>query len=136
MRDISRRGVFGWFVGGVGTAVLGATIVSVAGPVAAAGPTVPVQAWKGMVAMRWSLLLRHGQDIYDSWFMALHPEGTRDGVLVLSVPVRFLKKWLDAHYLDALLHAAKQADPLVQRVEIVVRPPTLPPTLSIAGGSA
>lgn len=76
--------------------------------------------------MRRSLLLRHGQHIYDSWFMCLQAEGTHDGVLVVSVPVRFVKKWLDAHYSDALLHAAQQADQSVRRLEIVVRRPTLP----------
>jgi transcriptional regulator with XRE-family HTH domain len=37
------------------------------------------------------------QDVFDAWFRALDFERYDGTTLTVSVPVKFLKKWLDAH---------------------------------------
>ena len=46
-----------------------------------------------------------GKDLFASWFARLEPEGLEKGRLALSVPTRFLKSWLENHYMDTLRQA-------------------------------
>ena len=43
-----------------------------------------------------------GEAIYSSWFQALEVDEIVDGVVFLSVPTKFLKSWIQAHYWDRL----------------------------------
>ncbi len=44
-----------------------------------------------------------GEEVFTSWFGRLELDGVADGVAHLSVPTRFLKSWIQSHYLDRML---------------------------------
>src|SRR5262249_39840634 len=49
------------------------------------------------------LVERLGEDIYSSWFSALE-FGSFDGELLIgTVPVKYLKHWIESHYYEDLL---------------------------------
>jgi len=43
-----------------------------------------------------------GEDLYSSWFARMEAERLEGGRLVASVPTRFLRNWIEAHYADRL----------------------------------
>ncbi len=43
-----------------------------------------------------------GEDLFSSWFARMEPEDLAEGRLAVSVPTRFLKSWIEAHYLPRL----------------------------------
>ncbi len=56
--------------------------------------------WK-RVAQR--LRAELGEDLYSSWFARMEPVEHRDTTIVVSVPTRFLKNWIQSHYRDKLI---------------------------------
>ncbi|WP_375461400.1 chromosomal replication initiator protein DnaA, partial [uncultured Enterovirga sp.] len=63
-----------------------------------------------------------GEDVFSSWLARLELDGIRDdGNAILSVPTRFLKSWIEAHYLDRVLSTFKSEQPTVAGVSVVVR---------------
>ena len=62
-----------------------------------------------------------GEDVFQSWFARVEFEDS-DGISVnLSVPTRFLKSWIQAHYFDKLLTLWQAEAPGVRRIELQVR---------------
>jgi chromosomal replication initiator protein len=60
------------------------------------------------VKTRWdrvALRLRAelGEDLYTSWFARMELEEFEQGRLIVSVPTRFLKSWIETHYVSKLL---------------------------------
>ncbi|PSC03928.1 chromosomal replication initiator protein DnaA [Alsobacter soli] len=55
------------------------------------------EAWD---RVRRRLRAELGEDVFSSWFGRLDLVEIVDGVAQLSVPTRFLKSWIQAHYLD------------------------------------
>ena len=43
-----------------------------------------------------------GEDLYSSWFARMEIEECNAGRLAVSVPTRFLKSWIETHYLSRL----------------------------------
>jgi chromosomal replication initiator protein len=43
-----------------------------------------------------------GEDLYTSWFARMEAEDLDSGRLTVSVPTRFLKSWIETHYLSKL----------------------------------
>jgi len=62
-----------------------------------------------------------GEDIYSSWFGRMELEGVEKGAVRLSVPTRFLRKWIQSHYADRILALWQAEEPLIGRLELVVR---------------
>jgi chromosomal replication initiator protein len=62
-----------------------------------------------------------GEDIYSSWFGRMEFEGLEDGAVRLSVPTRFLRKWIQSHYADRILALWQEEDPTLHRLELTVR---------------
>jgi chromosomal replication initiator protein len=62
-----------------------------------------------------------GEEIYLSWFARVDLERVADGVAHLTVPTRFLKSWIQAHYMDRVLACWQSEDPAVHKVELSVR---------------
>ena len=62
-----------------------------------------------------------GDDIFSSWFARMDLDGLDDDVVRLSVPTRFLKSWIQAHYAERVLACWKSEQPLVRRIEVSVR---------------
>ena len=53
--------------------------------------------------VRAMLRARLGEDIYTSWFAAMEFESFDGRVVRATVPVKFLKSWIQSHYADDLL---------------------------------
>lgn len=64
-----------------------------------------------------------GEDVFTSWFARLAHERFDQGVVELSVPTRFLKNWIQGHYMDMLLQACGSEMEGIARIELIVRQP-------------
>jgi len=64
-----------------------------------------------------------GEDVFGSWFGRMELEAVEKGLVRLSVPTRFLKSWIQAHYIDRILFCWQAEQFSVRRVELVVRSP-------------
>ena len=53
-----------------------------------------------------------GEDIFQSWFARMELDGVDDDTIRLSVPTRFLKSWIQAHYAEKVLTCAKAEIPV------------------------
>ncbi len=62
-----------------------------------------------------------GEDVYASWFGRLELDGIADGVAHLSVPTKFLKSWIQSHYLDKMIGILMAEAPGIRAVSIGVR---------------
>jgi chromosomal replication initiator protein len=59
------------------------------------------------VKTRWDRVAQRlraelGEDLYTSWFARMEAEELDSGRLTVSVPTRFLKSWIETHYLSKL----------------------------------
>ena len=75
---------------------------------------------------RWSrvkgrLRTTVGEDVYTSWFARMDLEAVQDESVHLSVPTRFLKSWIQAHYADRVLTCWQAEMPEVHRIDLTVR---------------
>lgn len=73
--------------------------------------------------MRLALIRDVGQEKYDLWFRTLDVESYTAGLLTTSVPVTFIRDFVNIAYLDDLLRAARTVHPSVERVELALRVP-------------
>src|SRR5262245_41729195 len=73
--------------------------------------------------VRAILKARLGEDIYSSWFNALEFESFDGRLVVATVPVKFLKSWIQSHYADDLLQCCTAEFEGAERIDIVVRQP-------------
>lgn len=73
--------------------------------------------------VRATLRARLGEDIYSSWFNALEFDEFDGATVKVSVPVKFLRKWIESHYMDELLLCCKSEFKTAERVEVVLRQP-------------
>nr|HMN86857.1 chromosomal replication initiator protein DnaA [Bauldia sp.] len=62
-----------------------------------------------------------GDDVFNSWFARVEFEEADKGTIYLSVPTRFLKSWIVAHYIERLVALWKNEREDVVRVELLVR---------------
>jgi len=81
---------------------------------------------------RWSrakkrLRAEVGEDIFSSWFASMDIV-TSDGEAVrFSVPTRFLKSWIQSHYIERVLACWQAEQPETQRIELILRSSVLRP---------
>ena len=59
------------------------------------------------VKTRWDRVAQRlraelGEDLYTSWFARMELEEFEHGRLIVSVPTRFLKSWIETHYISKL----------------------------------
>ena len=73
-----------------------------------------------------------GKDLFASWFARLEPEALDKGRLILSVPTRFLKSWLETHYMDTLRQACAAEFEDVREVALRIRSAERVPRASAA----
>ena len=57
-----------------------------------------------------------GEDIFQSWFTRMELDGIEDVTARLSVPTRFLKSWIQSHYIDRVLVCWQSEVAEVQKV--------------------
>ncbi|MGX1744113.1 chromosomal replication initiator protein DnaA [Bosea sp. NPDC055353] len=73
----------------------------------AAEETAVIRAEEASIQDAWERVRRRlraelGEDVFSSWFGRLEIAGIVEGVAYLTVPTRFLKSWLEAHYTERL----------------------------------
>ncbi len=73
--------------------------------------------------VRALLRVRLGDDIYSSWFGSLEFDEFDGRMVRASVPVKFLKNWIQSHYSDDLLQCCAAEFTGVERVEVTLRQP-------------
>ena len=73
------------------------------------------------VRVRKQLRTTVGEDIFLSWFASMDFAGIDGEAVRLSVPTRFLKSWILAHYVDRLLSCWQSEQKTIQRIELIVR---------------
>ena len=64
-----------------------------------------------------------GEDIFTSWFNAMEFESFDGATVQVSVPVKFLRNWIQSHYEDALLSCCKAEFKGAEKVEVLLRQP-------------
>src|SRR5690606_21844926 len=57
-----------------------------------------------------------GEDIFNSWFARVEFEEADKATVYLSVPTRFLKSWILAHYIDRILALWQEERSSIARV--------------------
>jgi chromosomal replication initiator protein len=62
-----------------------------------------------------------GDDVHSSWFTRMDLDAIDGEVVRLSVPTRFLRSWIQAHYIERVLACWKAELAAVRRVELTVR---------------
>src|SRR6201993_5575189 len=62
-----------------------------------------------------------GEDVYTSWFARMDLESVQNESVHLSVPTRFLKSWIQAHYAERVLSCWQAEMPEVHRIDLSVR---------------
>jgi len=73
-----------------------------------------------------------GEDVFSSWFGRMELEAVDRGAVRLSVPTRFLRTWIQAHYSEHVLAKWQTEEPAVTRLELSVRSAALrPPVLKV-----
>ena len=77
--------------------------------------------------VRAMLKAQLGEDIYSSWFNAMEFDSFDGRVVKVSVPVKFLRTWIQAHYAEQLLGACKAEFKTAERVEVLWRQPGTQP---------
>jgi chromosomal replication initiator protein len=71
--------------------------------------------------VRAALRLRLGDEVFASWFQALEVEGFDGHTVQVSVPVRFLKCWIEVHYAEDLLACCTRELDGARQVDVEVR---------------
>src|SRR3979490_2501958 len=62
-----------------------------------------------------------GEDVYTCWFARMDLESVQHESVHLSVPTRFLKSWIQAHYAERVLTCWQAEMPEVHRIDLTVR---------------
>jgi len=72
------------------------------------------------VRVQSRLVVEVGEAAYKSWLAPLSIEGLMDGVVRLGLPTRFMRDWVNTHYLERLRRLWSAEDERVQNVDLVV----------------
>jgi chromosomal replication initiator protein len=73
--------------------------------------------------VRAMLRARLGEDIYSSWFNSMEFQDFDGKTVRVSVPVKFLRSWIQSHYADDLLTCCTAEFKGVERVDVALRQP-------------
>jgi chromosomal replication initiator protein len=125
MEEMSRRGMFGFFAG-VSAGLLVDPMI--APPVKAAEmpplPELEITDLSKPGAVTRAMLRSHcGDEIYRSWFRSVEFESFDGKTATFSVPLKFIRNWINEHYKDDLLLCARAEIPRAQHVCVTWRSP-------------
>mgnify|MGYP000299395331 FL=1 len=84
--------------------------------------TTPASATEAWDRVRRRLRAELGEDVFSSWFARVELGSIVDGVAYLTVPTRFLKSWLEAHYAERLRVNCMAELPGLNGIMLSVRP--------------
>jgi chromosomal replication initiator protein len=88
---------------------------------------------EGWRRIRRRLRAELGEEVFSSWFLCLELDALSDQDAYLSVPTKFLKSWIQSHYVDRILPTLASEFPAIKRVSISVRSSTRPATCATGG---
>ena len=71
--------------------------------------------------IRAMLKAQLGEDIYSSWFNAMTFESFDGAVVKVSVPVQFVRNWIQAHYTAQLLGCCRAEFKTAERIDVIWR---------------
>jgi chromosomal replication initiator protein len=71
-----------------------------------------------------ALRARLGEEVFSSWFTTLEFQSFDGRVLRVTVPVKFLRNWIQSHYADVLLACAASEFQGIEQVEVLLREPS------------
>jgi chromosomal replication initiator protein len=71
--------------------------------------------------IRLRLKVELGEDVFNSWFARMELVDVNEGVAHLSVPTKFLKSWVSAHYRDKVQRLFVEHECGVDDIALVVR---------------
>jgi ATPase involved in DNA replication initiation len=77
------------------------------------------EAW---MRIRRRLRVELGEEVFSSWFGCLELEALSGQDVCLSVPTKFLKSWIQSHYVERILPTLASEFPAIKRVSINVVP--------------
>ncbi|MDA8643244.1 hypothetical protein N9L82_04020, partial [Alphaproteobacteria bacterium] len=67
-----------------------------------------------------------GEATFNSWFKLLEVAGAQKGRVILHVPTRFVRSWIEAHYLTRIRDHWKSEDASIRRIDIELKPEWVP----------
>ena len=67
-----------------------------------------------------------GEATFNSWFKLLEVAGATKGRVILHVPTRFVRSWIEAHYLTRIRDHWRAEDETVRRIDIELKPEWVP----------
>jgi chromosomal replication initiator protein len=68
-----------------------------------------------------------GEDVFSSWFGRMELEAVDNGAVRLSVPTRFLRTWIQAHYSEQVLGKWQAEEASITKLELSVRSAAMRP---------
>ena len=73
----------------------------------------------------WYIVLKklnkeYGNEIYNSWLKNLNVKSLENETLIFSVPSKFVRDWITAHYVDKIIFYIGEENPEIKRVKIIV----------------
>ncbi len=72
--------------------------------------------------VRETLRAEYGEATFKSWLKSLDFAGVRNGQVMLTVPTRFIREWIIAHYSETIKRLWCREFPTVKAVDIFVKP--------------
>ncbi len=88
------------------------------------------EAW---MRIRRRLRAELGEEVFSSWFGCLELDAVADQDVYLSVPTKFLKSWIQSHYVDRIFPTLASEFPAIKRVSINIRSSTRPASACATG---
>jgi chromosomal replication initiator protein len=88
--------------------------------------------------IRALLKVRLGEDVFTNWFGSMEFDHVDDAAVRISVPVKFLRNWIQSHYAEDLLACCRSEFPSIERVDVQLRQPTpvqMKPVAAVASHS-
>ncbi len=71
--------------------------------------------------VRERLRAMYGEAIFKSWLQPLRLANVKNGQVMVTVPTRFMREWILAHYADSILRFWCQEDQAIHSVDIFVK---------------
>lgn len=86
----------------------------------------PATGGEDQQAQNWTRAMRRlkvecGESVFNSWFGCLELDKLFGTVVICSVPTKFLKSWIEAHFLRQLVSCLKAEFPSVTKIVLNVR---------------
>src|SRR6202020_497267 len=70
-----------------------------------------------------------GENVFTSWLGRMELDAADSGTVRLSVPTRFLRTWIQAHYSEHVLAKWQAEDSAITRLELSVRSAAIRPPM-------